>query len=92
MAGVRDRPLLPPGSLAPDSTLLLAPEDEENEAVFLFETDKREAVAEQARRIQESAPAWRTLRAGEIRLAEHAYSWTRSESSASRELHVGLGL
>ena len=64
----------------------------ENEAVFLFETDDREALAVQALRIRESATAWRAVMGGEIRLAEHAYSWTRSESSAPTEVHIGLGL
>jgi hypothetical protein len=53
----------------------------DDEAVFFFETDDLEALAEQAHGFWESGTAWRPLMTGNVRLAEHVYSWTRPTSA-----------
>jgi hypothetical protein len=52
----------------------------DDEAVFFFETDDLDALAEQAQGFWESGTAWRELMTGKVRLAEHVYTWTRSTS------------
>jgi hypothetical protein len=52
----------------------------DDEAVFFFETDDLETLAKQAQGFWESGTAWRELMTGNVRLAEHLYSWTRPKS------------
>jgi hypothetical protein len=52
----------------------------DEEAVFFFETDDLETLAKQAQEFWESGTAWRELMTGNVRLAEHVYTWTRSIS------------
>jgi hypothetical protein len=52
----------------------------DDEAMFFFETDDLDALARQARGFWESGTAWRELMTGNVRLAEHVYTWTRSTS------------
>ena len=53
----------------------------DDQAVFFFETDDLEALAEQVRGFWESGAAWRELMTGNVRVAEHVYTWTRAEST-----------
>jgi hypothetical protein len=53
----------------------------DDEAVFFFETDDLEALAEQAKGFWGSGTAWRELMTGRVRLADHVYSWTRPAST-----------
>jgi hypothetical protein len=64
----------------------------EDEVLFLFETD---ALDELERVAQPdfwlSAAAWRDLVAGEVRLAQPAYSWIRDKPPSRRQWRAGLG-
>ena len=53
----------------------------DDEAVFFFETDDLEALAEQVQGFWESGAAWRELMTGNVRIADHVYTWTRPTSS-----------
>jgi hypothetical protein len=52
----------------------------DDEAVFFFETDDLDALGEQVQGFWEAGTAWRELMTGNVRVAEHAYTWTRSTS------------
>jgi hypothetical protein len=73
--------LLQAGPLFDPAETALAAHDAfllDDEAVFFFETDDLDALAEQAQGFWESGTAWRELMTGNVRLAEHVYTWTRS--------------
>jgi len=64
----------------------------EDEALFLFDTDDRDDLERLAEpRFWQAAAAWAELMAGRVRLADHAYSWTRDDTSPKEESHPGLG-
>jgi hypothetical protein len=94
-AGERVRELLHGGPpFPPEATPLVLHEVYllEDEVLFLFVTEDAAAVETLAEPdFWAAAGAWRELVAGEIRLAERVYAWSREEQPTTGAHHFGLG-
>lgn len=65
----------------------------DDEAIFVFETDGSDDHLEQLLDFGawDAIAKWRDLSTGKVRLAEHAYSWVRSDSVVRAAGPLGLG-